>query len=96
MMGGLLVQQYQVYFENRLGERKEIGLASGIKEALDIIDSFLVEHNYKTEYYIRLFVDDSRGEWVIDVESHTEFFYVSDQVEYNLDEVEWPSLENEE
>jgi len=73
---------YPVYFENSKGERRIIGEAFDLKAVLDLISTFLVEHNYES-YYTKL--SASASEWQIDVGSHSEFFYVSLDVVDNLD-----------
>lgn len=69
---------YPVYFENSHGVRRVIGQAENGNEVFDIINKFLEEHNFKS-YYVELYKADD--EWVIDVGSHTEFFYVTDVID---------------
>ena len=71
---------YPVYFENSHGVRRIIGQAKNGSDVIDIVNKFLEEHNFKC-YYVQTYKANS--EWVIDVGSHTEFFYVSDVIDLN-------------
>lgn len=65
----------RVTFESRNGEEKDIGFAENEKEALDIINKFLEDHNYKSYYQRRAFIEEKQRYW-IDVGSWSEFFYI--------------------
>ena len=64
----------KVYFENSSGKKREIGQADDEKKAFEIIDNFLLAHNF-TSYYTRCW--EEHGDLKVDVGSHTEFFYIS-------------------
>lgn len=66
---------YTVMFENSGGYRRNLGEATNMNETFAIIKEFLDENNYKS-YYSR--VANIDGELMIDVGSHTEFFYVGE------------------
>lgn len=63
-----------VYFENSLGQRRLIAETATTQETSSAIQSFLKDHNY-TSYYSRSWKNE-KGETVVDVGSHTEFFYI--------------------
>ena len=63
----------KVYFENSLGEEREIGKCKDLNEGLDIITDFLKEKNYKY-CYIRFWADEKGTHY--DVGSHSEFFRI--------------------
>ena len=65
----------RVTFENKNGEERDIGYAETEKEALAIIDKFLKEHNFKSYYQRRAFLEEKQRYWV-DVGSWSEFFYI--------------------
>ena len=73
-----------LYFEDSRGQRRLISTPSSIEDMWKDINSFLLEHNFKS-YYSR--VNFGEDEWVIDVGSHTEFFIVQDFTEDNLKEI---------
>lgn len=58
-------------FENSRGIEREIGQPNTEKEAMQIINKFLDDRNYKS-YYTNINKYDDR--LVYDVGSHTEFF----------------------
>ena len=62
-------------FENSRYERKVIGNPNTVREALQMIDSFLKNYPYFKRYYTR--INTGETEWTIDVGSHSEFFYLS-------------------
>ena len=64
---------YKVIFENSRKQEREIGTAVDIKNAYNIIDKFLEEHNYKS-YYKRVWEENGRTK--VDVGSWSEFFYI--------------------
>ena len=64
---------YIVIFENSFCELKEIGRAQSYKGANEIIHKFCEERNFRI-YYSRFWIQD--GKLVIDVGSHSNFFYV--------------------
>lgn len=66
---------YNLYFENSKKERRVIAEVETKEDVWKEITKFLDEHNFKS-YYSRLFKTHN-NEWCIDVGSHTEFFYVS-------------------
>ena len=63
----------QVLFENSNGKTRIIGEAITQKEAYEVINKFLDEHNYKS-YYVRTWKTDNKTT-AVDVGSHTEIFY---------------------
>lgn len=63
-----------LYFENSLGQRREIGQGKSEQEIFQIINKFLEEHNF-TSYYTRFWINPKNPlEKIYDVGSHTEFF----------------------
>lgn len=71
--------EYRLYFENRLGRRREItsfscGVEQAVKRALSEIHAFCDERDFKI-YYSRVW-NHGDSETVFDVGSHTEFFYL--------------------
>ena len=63
-----------LYFENSLGQRREIGQGKSEQEIFQIINKFLEEHNF-TSYYTRFWINPKNPlEKIYDVVSHTEFF----------------------
>ena len=63
-----------LYFENSLGQRREIGHGKSEQEIFQIINKFLEEHNF-TSYYTRFWINSKNPlEKIYDVGSHTEFF----------------------
>lgn len=75
-MGGLIL-----YFQNSNGDRRKIGNPNSIDEVSDIISDFLKNHNYKS-YYTRTWKNDN-GEICYDVGSHSEFFILVDDKQYD-------------
>lgn len=67
---------YIVDFENSLGVVREIGRAKTMKEADDIIQSFLDARNYKSPYWRKWLDNKDRTKIKVDVGSWTEFFYI--------------------
>ena len=65
-----------VMFENSKGQKRIIGTAETNDEAFKVINDFLTDHNYKS-YYTRTWKKDDKTT-VIDVGSHTEFFYIQE------------------
>ena len=65
-----------VMFENSKGQSRTIGTAETQESAFKLINDFLAEHNYKS-YYQRTWKKDDKTT-VIDVGSHTEFFYIQE------------------
>ena len=49
----------QVLFENSNGKTRTIGEAITLKEAYEVINKFLDEHNYKS-YYVRTWKTDDK------------------------------------
>lgn len=66
---------YKVIFENSRKQEREICTAVDIKNAYNIIDKFLEEHNYKS-YYKRVWEENGRTK--VDVGSWSEFFYIEE------------------
>ena len=63
-----------LYFENSLGQRREIGQGKSEQEIFQIINKFLEEHNF-TSYYTRFWINPKNPlEKIYDGGSHTEFF----------------------
>ena len=65
-----------VMFENSKGQLRIIGTAETNDEAFKVINDFLIDHNYKS-YYQRTWKKDDKTT-VVDVGSHTEFFYIQE------------------
>ena len=65
-----------VIFENSKSQKRIIGTAETNDEAFKVINDFLTDHNYKT-YYKRTWKTDNKTT-VVDVGSHTEFFYIQE------------------
>lgn len=67
---------YIVTFENSKGVEREIGRAKTMKEADDIIQSFLDKYKYES-FYWRKWMDNEDGTKIkVDVGSWSEFFYI--------------------
>lgn len=67
---------YNVLFENSKGQKRIIRTAETKDTAFKVIDEFLDDHNYKS-YYQRTWKKDDKTT-VVDVGSHTEFFYIQE------------------
>lgn len=67
---------YNVIFENSKGQLRVIGTADTQEIAFKVIDDFLADHNYKS-YYKRTWNTDNKTT-IVDVGSHTEFFYIQE------------------
>ena len=65
-----------VLFENSKGQSRTIGTVENEKSAFKVINNFLDDHNYKS-YYQRTWKKDDKTT-VVDVGSHTEFFYIQE------------------
>ena len=65
-----------VMFENSKGQKRIIGTAETNDEVFKVINDFLIDHNYKS-YYTRTWKKDDKTT-VVDVGSHTEFFYIQE------------------
>ena len=65
-----------VMFENSKSQKRIIGTAETNDEAFKVINDFLNDHNYKS-YYKRTWKKDDKTT-VVDVGSHTEFFYIQE------------------
>ena len=65
-----------VMFENSKSQKRIIGTAETNDEAFKVINDFLTDHNYKS-YYTRTWKKDDKTT-VVDVGSHTEFFYIQE------------------
>ena len=76
-----------VMFENSKGQKRIIGTVENeesafkiindfLDEAFKVINDFLTDHNYKS-YYQRTWKKDDKTT-VVDVGSHTEFFYIQE------------------
>ena len=63
-----------VMFENSKGQSRIIGTVENEESAFKAINDFLDDHNYKS-YYQRTWNKDDKTT-VVDVGSHTEFFYI--------------------
>ena len=70
-----------LYFEDNYGRRRELARPEILSEALESIERFLEEHNYKAPY-VRTWIEFD--EMVFDIGSHSEFFFL-----YNPEG--WPS-----
>ena len=65
-----------VMFENSKGQKRIIGTVENEESAFNVINDFLDDHNYKS-YYQRTWNKDDKTT-VVDVGSHTEFFYIQE------------------
>lgn len=65
-----------VVFKNSKGQSRIIGTAETNDEAFKVINDFLDDHKYKS-YYQRTWKKDDKTT-VVDVGSHTEFFYIQE------------------
>ena len=65
-----------VIFKNCKGQKRIIGTVKNEESAFKVINDFLDDHNYKS-YYTRTWKKDDKTT-VIDVGSHTEFFYIQE------------------
>ena len=65
-----------VMFENSKGQKRIIGTVENEESAFKVINDFLDDHNYKS-YYQRTWNKDDKTT-VVDVGSHTEFFYIQE------------------
>ena len=63
-----------VMFKNCKGQSRTIGTVENEESAFKVINGFLDDHNYKS-YYQRAWKKDDKTT-VVDVGSHTEFFYI--------------------
>lgn len=68
--------EYIVTFKNSKGVEREIGRAKTLKEADDIIQSFLDAHNYYSCYWRKWLDNEDGTKMKIDVGSWSEFFYI--------------------
>ena len=71
----------KVEFSNRWGERRLIADVATFQGANRVIHAFLQDHNYTSPYW-RYCLEG--GELMIDVGSHTEFFYVTVPADFDL------------
>lgn len=67
------MKKYTVRFKNSAGNIRDIGEADNANEVYSIVNKFLEDRSFKS-YYKRIWTVNGRT--VIDVGSHTEFFYV--------------------
>ena len=65
-----------VMFENSKGQKRIIGTVENEESAFKVISDFLDDHNYKS-YYQSTWKKDNKTT-VVDVGSHTEFFYIQE------------------
>ena len=65
-----------VMFENSKGQSRTIGTVENEESAFKVINDFLDDHKYKS-YYQRTWKKDDKTT-VVDVGSHTEFFYIQE------------------
>ena len=65
-----------VMFENSNGQLRIIGTVENDESAFKVINDFLDDHNYKS-YYSNCWKKDDKTT-VVDVGSHTEFFYIQE------------------
>ena len=63
----------KLIFQNSHGKERVIAEPSNREEIFKEINKFLDDHNFKS-YYTRVL--EENGRLVLDVGSHTEFFYV--------------------
>ena len=67
---------YNVLFENSKGQSRIIDTVENEESAFKVINDFLDDHNYKS-YYQRTWKKGDKTT-VVDVGSHTEFFYIQE------------------
>lgn len=69
---------YVATFENRFGQVKELGKAETKEKTMEYIDDFLLSSHYEPPYW--RFIGEPEGEngMMIDVGSHSEFFYLKE------------------
>lgn len=65
----------KLYFENSYGQKKLLKESSDALDLKKTIQNFLIEHNFKSHYWRYNWNDK---EIVLDVGSHSEFFYFTD------------------
>ena len=65
-----------VLFENSKGQSRTIGTVKNEESASKVITDFLDDHNYESDYQRTWKKDDKTT--VVDVGSHTEFFYIQE------------------
>ena len=71
------IRKYNVEFENSMGHRRLISDKNcTIHEAFSYISKFLNEHSYRSSYQ-RLIFNIDPPYAMVDVGSHTEFFYIN-------------------
>lgn len=65
-----------LYFENSRGQRRQVAETATAQEAFVKIQEFLKSHDF-VSYYSRYWTNpDNPKERVVDVGSHSEFFYI--------------------
>ena len=72
----VVIEMLNVMFENSKGQKRTIGTVENEESAFKVINDFLDDHNYKS-YYQRTWNKDDKTT-VVDVGSHTEFFYIQE------------------
>lgn len=69
-----------VIFSNCKDETRKIGnKVENRKQVVEEINKFLKDNNFKS-YYMRSWFNIERNQYVIDVGSYTEFFYVDKRI----------------
>ena len=71
----------KVEFSNRWGDRHFIADVTNLREANVAINTFLQDHGYISPYW-RYCMEGN--EVMIDIGSHTEFFYISVPIDFDL------------
>ena len=72
----VVIEMLNVMFENSKGHSRIIGTVENEESAFKVINDFLDDHKYKS-YYQRTWKKDDKTT-VVDVGSHTEFFYIQE------------------
>lgn len=72
---------YIATFENRYKQVKELGRAESVEKAIEFIDDFLAKMNYTSPYWRYVGEPSDEQGMMIDVGSHSEFFYIKEAKE---------------
>ena len=69
------MKRYVVDFESGNGKFHEIGEASSLDEAVNIVENFLQAKGFEVPY-IRMWQKPESNKYIVDVGSYTEFFHI--------------------
>lgn len=69
---------YIATFENSYRISKELGRAESVEKAIEYIDDFLAKMNYTSPYWRYVGEPNNENGMMIDVGSHSEFFYIKE------------------